>query len=101
DWDLIEERILAREREPLPTVDLSELALEALTLAGESGTCSDPSDKFVEKLEALRAWGKAAQAAENDLERYAQFASATYLKFTYGQKAKWPDLQGLKDRCTD
>jgi ATP-dependent helicase/nuclease subunit A len=101
DWDLIEERILAREREPLPTVDLSDLALEALTLAGESGTCSDPSDKFVEKLEALRAWGKAAQAAENDLERYAQFASAAYLKFTYGQKAKWPNLQGLKDRCTD
>ena len=101
DWDLIEERVLARRPEPLPPIDLSDLAREATLLARERGGCRDAADLFLGRLAALGAWGQAAQAAANDLERLVQFGAAAGLKFSYGKAPNWDDLAGLRARCTD
>lgn len=101
DWDLISEKVL---REPPPALslpDVTDLAQAAATVAARASECSDPDDKFVAKLTALGDWARVMSAAPDDRARYAALVAAGGLKFTYGRKASWPDLDGLKRACAD
>jgi ATP-dependent helicase/nuclease subunit A len=101
DWDLIEDRVLPGGPPTLNPPHVSHLAQEAGRLAERASECSDPSDKFLPDLEALGAWGDSLTAAASDRETYAALLAASALKFRYGRKGSWPDLDTLKLECKD
>ncbi|TNU76518.1 DNA helicase UvrD [Miniimonas arenae] len=100
DWDLADERVPPPEdvAVALPEVDL--LAARARELAGRAIECTDPSDRFLERLAAIGEWGRGLGVAADARERYAALGAAVALKTSYGRAKSWPDLAGLREDCS-
>jgi ATP-dependent exoDNAse (exonuclease V) beta subunit len=102
DWDLIEDRVLLPGGPPtLSPPDVVHLAEEAARLAARASECRDPDDKFLPDLAELSRWAEALTGASGDRETYTALRAAADLKFRYGRKGSWSDLQGLKAECKD
>lgn len=99
DWDLIEDRVLPAGPPTLSPPAVHHLVTEVARLAARASECSDPNDKFLPDLEALGGWGDSLKAAADDRELYAALLGASELKFRYGKKGNWSDLDDVKNAC--
>ncbi|MGH1565739.1 UvrD-helicase domain-containing protein [Mumia sp. DW29H23] len=100
DWDLIADRT----PEDVPEVvlpDVSALVEEAAAVAARAGECGDESDRFLERLAAVAAWGEALRTAVDDRARYTVLLAAADLKTSYGRKQNWQDLDDVKHACVE
>ena len=97
DWDLIEDRVLPGGP-PQPTLpDLAELIDRARALAARAAECRTDDDRFLAKLDLLRAWVERASAVDDESEMFAALTAASTLKFgRVGRKENWPDIDGLR-----
>lgn len=101
DWDLVEDRIVSTAWEPAPVPDVRHLADEAARLALRADECSVSSDKFLPHMSALGLWAANLRAAHNDRDLVAALTAGIALKFTFGQKRAWRDLERLRGECKD
>ncbi|WP_153504987.1 UvrD-helicase domain-containing protein [Cumulibacter manganitolerans] len=99
DWDLIEDRVLPGGPPALRPPDVVHLAEEAARLAARAAECRDDDDKFLPNLAELGKWGERLTAAADDRETYAALLAASTLKFLYGRRANWRDLDDVKTAC--
>ena len=101
DWDLIEDRVLPVPPPKAELPDIAEVLATASQLASRAGECADAGDKFLPRLQALGVWIEGAGKATTPGETFAALTAAADLKWGYGQKKNWPDLDGLKASCKD
>ncbi|WP_324651547.1 UvrD-helicase domain-containing protein [Georgenia sp. H159] len=102
DWDLIEDHVLTSGPPRLGFPDVAALATRAARLAERAAECTDPEDKFLPRLAALREWGEQLTGARDDRERLAALVAAEGLRFGHGRKASWGGaLDEIRTGCTD
>src|SRR6266540_1602425 len=99
DWDLIGERVLATEPDPVAVPDVAPLVAEAARIAEEIADCRDPGDRLLPKVTELRDFGVLLAAASDPETRLAVLQSVRGLKFGLGRKANWPDIERVRADC--
>ncbi len=99
DWDLIGERVLATEPDPVAVPDVAPLVAEAARIAEEIADCRDPGDRLMPKVTELRDFGVLLAAASDPETRLAVLQSVRGLKFGLGRKANWPDIERVRADC--
>ena len=76
------------------------LVAEARELADMATCCSDPTDKFLPRLDALARWADRLAAAPDRAAQLTSLTQAAYLAWAHGRKANWRcNLDDLRARC--
>jgi ATP-dependent helicase/nuclease subunit A len=98
-WDLITDRVLRHDDTRIPEPDLDGYVMRARMLASRADDCTDAADKFLGRLQVLRAWSDRAAAAIDSAERIQLLHDASRLSLAHGQAKNWNDLAGLRGDC--
>ncbi|MGH9188613.1 MAG: UvrD-helicase domain-containing protein [Acidimicrobiales bacterium] len=99
NWDLVAERLA--DRTPMAPLDLDELLDELARVVAMGGSCSEPDDKLLARLEVLAEWGARLRASADDDSRLAMLARplrpSTKVGNT-GRKESWArgDVVGVR-----
>ncbi|MEQ4209652.1 UvrD-helicase domain-containing protein [Actinopolymorpha sp. B9G3] len=101
DWDLVADRVLQGPEPAMPGLPSVEaLVAQARRLADMAERCTDDTDKFLPRLDALSRWADRLAAAPDDPARLTCLTQAADLTWGYGRKANWGGgLDELKDSC--
>jgi ATP-dependent exoDNAse (exonuclease V) beta subunit len=98
-WDLIEDRVLADGRPEVRLPDPEGIIESARSLATRADECSSADDRFLGRLTDLADWYHRAVAIDDGADMFVHLNGAAALRFSYGRKQNWPDLEGLRDEC--
>jgi ATP-dependent helicase/nuclease subunit A len=100
DWDLVAGHVVAPGPPAEPTLpDLSTFVAEARRLGAMQGLCTDGTDKFLPKLQALGTWADDLSSAGADSNRQLEvLTSLAELKWGNGRKGSWGNHEGKNDR---
>jgi ATP-dependent exoDNAse (exonuclease V) beta subunit len=98
-WDLIEDRVLAAGRPEVRLPDPERLIESARALAARAGECTAADDRFLGRLTELADWYHRAIGIDDSADMFAHLNGAAALKFSYGRRQNWPDLEGLREEC--
>jgi ATP-dependent exoDNAse (exonuclease V) beta subunit len=104
DWDLVEQHVVAPGQPPMASApDVTALRAEAERLASMADRCSDPDDKFVQRLESLAQWTAGlATAGDDTTAQLTALRAAAELKFSFGRKANWGGaLDQIRSDCEE
>jgi ATP-dependent exoDNAse (exonuclease V) beta subunit len=96
DWDLIEPRVLVGPTPSVPVLDLAPFLLRARIVCDRASECTDPSDKFLERLAALADWAGEHTGAQSSDEAIVALTELAGLSTAHGRKPHWPDLEGVR-----
>lgn len=89
NWDLIADRVLVGQLAPVRLPDLTSLQRLGHDVVVSATTCTDPDDKLLPKILAVRGPLDALENAVDDGARVAALTAMSALKFSYGKKAAW------------
>ncbi|WP_028047593.1 exodeoxyribonuclease V subunit beta [Cellulomonas sp. URHE0023] len=96
NWDLIATRVLVGEPAPIRLPDLTSLIRRAHEVVASAASCTDPADLLVPKILAVREPLAALEAAIDDGARVAAVRAISALKFSYGKKGSWADIDSVR-----
>jgi len=102
DWDLIEDRVLARPAPPYAPPDLTGFLTRAHTVLGLRGRCSYDGDLLLAKLDELAELVADIEQADDVDTRLKLLTGIAELTFAQGRKGNWGgDIESVRSAALE
>ena len=104
DWDLIADRVLVGDPEPVVLPDLATWQAMVRSAVDLGASCTDPGDRLLARLHQLQVLVQRVTEATDLESRTLALAAVAALRTKLGntgRKGSWPDIQQVKDAYID